>query len=167
MNQTSAVTIVTPGLGDLDDLVTLWGELVSDQQSFGTRILVEENESNARSWLATRLTFDGIRAARTDEDLVGFVTFELMRDQFLRSGQDGVVHNLYVSPAYRNREIGRQLLEHAERILKDRGADHVRLEVLEGNERALSFYENMGYHPYRVTLRKRLPETDNHNSREQ
>lgn len=150
--------IGTPDLSDLDRLVDLWIGLVRDQRAYGTRLRAGGNESNARSWLAGRMTFDGVRVARIDDDIVGFVTFELMRDQFDRIGEDGIIHNLFVRSSHRNRGIGNRLLSEAERILTDRGADRVRLEILRSNDRAADFYMEQGYEPYRTTLRKSLAE---------
>ena len=154
------VEIAAPGLGDIETVTQLWKALVDDQRVHGTRLRVDANEVHARSWLSTRMSFDGIRVAMVDGDIVGFVTFGLMRDQFERIGGDGVVHNLYVKPASRNRGIGTALLERAESILADRGADYIRLEVLLSNHRAATFYQEHGYTPYRTTYRKAFSQTD-------
>lgn len=159
----SGARIDGTSLADLDALVPLWQDLVADQRRHGTHIAVERNADNARSWLATRMTFDGVRVAKREDSIVGFVSYELMRDQFERDGTDGVIQNLYVDPSYRDRGIGSRLLERAETILDDRGADRIRLQVLEPNERAAGFYRDRGYRSYRVMYRKTL-ETDTDNA---
>lgn len=156
------VEIAAPGLTDLDELTELWMALVQDQRAYGTRLRVEANAGHARAWLSTRMTFDGVRVAHIEDALVGFVTFELMRDQFEREGQDGIVHNLYVAEEYRDEGIGSTLLECAESVLRDRGADRIRLELLLANERADEFYRERGYAPYRAIYRKAFNEIDTH-----
>ncbi len=151
-----AVTIEAPGLAELDRIVELWEALVRNQRGYGTTLRADDNAANARSWLSGRMTFDGIRIARTEDDIVGFVTYALRADQFVHDGRDGIVHNLFVREDYRGHGIGTGLLERAESLLADRGVEHVRLEILAANEAAEAFYRERGYDPYRLTLRKSI-----------
>lgn len=159
-DSTVDLEIARPKLSELEVLVDLWTELVADQQQFGTRLRPVGNEANAQTWIGARMTQDGVRIARVDGSIVGFVTFERLPDQFSRSAQDGLVHNLYVIPACQGRGIGSALLERAETILYDRGVDRMTLEVLEENVDAHTFYENRGYHTHRRVFAKSLDETD-------
>lgn len=148
---------------DLDELVDLWAKLVRGQQPYGTLLLVAENETVVRNWLSQLIVFDGIRTARIEDRPIGFVTFEMDMDRFSRSKTSGFIHNLFVESAYREAGVGSKLLEQAEQVLRNRGADRVRLEVMATNERACDFYDDRGYLPHRVRYHKLL-ETDNHNS---
>lgn len=158
MDPPSGVEIDRPGLSDMDELVSLWQALVRNQHAYGTWIRAEGNEASARSWLSAQMTFDGIRVAVVEDELVGFVTFELMVDQFDRRGQDGIVHNLFVRAAHRNSGIGSTLLDRAETVLADRGADRIRLEILAANDEAVGFYRDRGYTPHRQMFKKVLEE---------
>lgn len=61
---------------------------------------------------------------------------------------DGGVYNLgriYVLPDRWGEGIGRQLLDHAEASIADRGGERVKLGVMAQNDRAVAFYESAGY----------------------
>jgi ribosomal protein S18 acetylase RimI-like enzyme len=60
-------------------------------------------------------------------------------------GHRGWIYSLAVSPAHRRQGIGSRLVAHAEEALRDRGCLKINLQVLEGNESALAFYERMGF----------------------
>jgi ribosomal protein S18 acetylase RimI-like enzyme len=79
--------------------------------------------------------------AADEEGVVGFIsggpseespgTFNLVR--------------VYVRPDRWGDGIGRQLLEHFERKVSEREQDRITLGVMADNDRAISFYESMGY----------------------
>lgn len=162
MNSTATVTVDRPDMGDTDRLIELWIALVHDQHQYGTALLADENEDVARERFAFLRTIDGIRVARVAGEVVGFVTFERRLDAFKYSASFGVIQNLFVEESMRDRGIGTRLLDAAETVLRDRGAERIRLEVLIHNERARSFYVDRGYDPQRITLEK-VPQTDTHN----
>ena len=164
MSLRDTIEITTPAPTDVDAVLTLWQRLVVSQRAFGTSLLAEENTSTARDWLLNLHIGDGIRIATLDGTAVGFVTFALETDRFERDRTTGIVHNLYVDTAYRGQGIGTALLERAEDILAERGADRVRLEVMGANERASRFYTERGYTPHRVTLAKSVQKTDKANA---
>ncbi len=84
-------------------------------------------------------------------------------------GQVGVIGRLAVKQKFRGRRIGTVLMDHAERLLGDRGASIIEVEVYGAVEAQLSFYERMGYVEYGrierlgeeiVQMRKSLLEDD-------
>lgn len=95
-----------------------------------------------------------------DADLVGFVMFDLEAGAYVQDVSRGVVRNLYVRPERRGDGIGEALLTTAEAALNDAGADVVTLEAMATNERAHSFYSDLGYTPHRIEFEKRLGETE-------
>jgi GNAT superfamily N-acetyltransferase len=68
----------------------------------------------------------------------------------------GVVTDLLVAQAHRNRGIGRTLLAEAERRTKAEGHARLMIGVLSANREALDSYERLGFAPYMVTLAKNL-----------
>jgi putative acetyltransferase len=56
------------------------------------------------------------------------------------------LEGLYVEPAWWSRGVGRALHDEALARLRDGGAPHCRLWVLEHNVRARRFYERLGWH---------------------
>lgn len=73
-----------------------------------------------------------------DSDVVGFA-------HAVVSEGIGNVLRLYVRPAYRDRGVGRELLERTADRLVEEGADHLRAMVLEENEAGRAFYRAVGF----------------------
>jgi ribosomal protein S18 acetylase RimI-like enzyme len=78
--------------------------------------------------------------AVADGQVIGFVRYGVKPD-------GGYVFGLYVHPARAGQGVGRALLRHAERRLRERGAEAVSLHVFEANERARRLYTKAGYIP--------------------
>ncbi|HEX3362130.1 MAG TPA: GNAT family N-acetyltransferase [Solirubrobacterales bacterium] len=79
------------------------------------------------------------------EPVVGFVTFGPSRDE--DAVGMGEIYALYVDPGRYEGGLGRRLMAHARRRLKEQGFEAAVLWVLIGNERAASFYEREGWKP--------------------
>jgi ribosomal protein S18 acetylase RimI-like enzyme len=77
------------------------------------------------------------------EALVGFVTFGGSRDDDAEGL--GEVYALYVDPDRLRGGVGRMLMGEARRRLADGGFEEAILWVLQGNDRARSFYEGEGW----------------------
>jgi oligopeptide/dipeptide ABC transporter ATP-binding protein len=101
-----------------------------------------DHDRTAR-WLAGLI--DGHAEGETDVavadgQVIGFVRYGVKPD-------GGYVFGLYVHPARAGHGVGRALLRHAERGLRERGAQAVSLHVFEANERARRLYTKAGYTP--------------------
>jgi len=72
-------------------------------------------------------------------------------------GHRGWVNYLAVAPEHRKRGLGRQLMEHVETCLKERGCPKLNLQVRAGNQAVIEFYQRLGYGTDEVvSLGKRL-----------
>lgn len=145
---------------DVDALVECWLALAADQRRHGSHVQGPENRAVVADALARHVVMEELWVARESE-IVGFVTYTLREGRYSRTERVGVVTNLYVRPAARNRSVGSRLLEAAETDLRERGADTVSLEVLADNEAARRFYRRHGYDPHRLELSKAV-ENDTH-----
>jgi len=150
------VVIDRPDVAAVDDLADLWVALASGQRAHDSHVLPEANREIVRDSLARHVVTGGIRIARCEETLVGFVTFDLERGAYEQDATRGVVRNVYVDPAYRNRGVGSDLMDAAEASLRERGATVVSLEAMAANDRARRFYRDRGYVPHRVQFEKSL-----------
>ena len=63
------------------------------------------------------------------------------------SEQVGYIPFLYVSPAWRGKELGVQLLGHAVGYYRPLGRTKLQLSVAKQNAAALHFYDKHGFHP--------------------
>jgi ribosomal protein S18 acetylase RimI-like enzyme len=83
--------------------------------------------------------------AECDGGIAGFVSAGPCRDPDT-DARTGEVYAIYVDPDCWKRGIGRNLLSHATRDLKQAGYAHATLWVLASNDRARRFYEAAGWH---------------------
>jgi ribosomal protein S18 acetylase RimI-like enzyme len=106
-------------------------------------VLADLDPERTARWLAGLI--DGRDEGETDVAVadgrvIGFVRYGVRPE-------GGYVFGLYVHPAQAGQGVGRALLRHAERGLRERGAEVVSLHVFEANERARRLYAKAGYAP--------------------
>jgi ribosomal protein S18 acetylase RimI-like enzyme len=85
-----------------------------------------------------------VLVARDGECTVGFVAFGPCRDEGVGAAR-AEVWAIYVTPSHWSQGVGSQLWERARAQLVQQGYRSVSLWVLTGNERAIRFYEGVGF----------------------
>lgn len=141
-------------IDDVDRLVEAWAALAADQRQYGSHILPGENRARIQRLFASHAVDGTALVALEDDDVVGFVTFEVERNGFERSVRRGVVQNVFVEEAARDAGVGSALIEAAEAALAERGAEVVVLEVMADNDAARRLYRRLGYRPHRIEYEK-------------
>lgn len=68
----------------------------------------------------------------------------------------GYVAETVVQERYRGRGIGKKLYERAEQWLREKGADHIELQVSVNNRAAKQFWEEKGFSPSSYRMIKNL-----------
>ena len=88
-----------------------------------------------------------------DDAVLGFCCFSAApnnADRVERATPGGAMvgrlHSLYIDPSALGQGIGHTLMNHALSTFAAWGCEHANLWVLEGNSRAISFYERQGWH---------------------
>ncbi|MFC4437393.1 MULTISPECIES: GNAT family N-acetyltransferase [Natrialbaceae] len=150
---------------DLEAITELWVRLARDQRDHDSFVHADANRETMRETLAAHAHTDGLLVARDDGRVVGFTSFSIERGALSLDATRGVLSNIYVDPAYRERGAGTALLEAAEGALREQGAEVVILEVMADNEAARRFYEQREYETYRVAMKRSLgnpSENDTH-----
>ncbi|WP_128906469.1 GNAT family N-acetyltransferase [Halorubrum amylolyticum] len=160
MADSDSVRVTPATVDDVDPVTDLWIALAEGQRAHGSTLLAEGNRGAVREWVARSVVTGELLVARDDDDPVGFVGFGLDHGGYERDRTRGVVSNLFVVPERRERGIGADLLDAAERALREAGAETVALEALAANGRAREFYAERGYEPHRVELTKSLATED-------
>lgn len=79
--------------------------------------------------------------------LIGFSAYAKSRDSDNTAGSAGEIQAIYVLQSHWGAGAGRALLEFSEGALRSAGFKEITLWVLDGNERARSFYERHGFAP--------------------
>ncbi|NIS28872.1 MAG: GNAT family N-acetyltransferase, partial [Actinobacteria bacterium] len=103
----AAVELAT--LEDLDRVVELWVALAAEQRAHGSHLTAEPNRDVMREALAQAVVDHSCLVAREgprDDDVVGFVSFDVERGGLDSDAERGVVENLYVVPEARGDGIG-------------------------------------------------------------
>ena len=87
-----------------------------------------------------------------DDAVLGFCRFGAAPDKTDRAESavpagtlNGRLHSLYIDPGALGQGIGHALMSHALSTFAAWGCEHANLWVLEGNSRAISFYERQGW----------------------
>ncbi len=140
-------------------MADLWVDLAADQRAYGSHLEPETNRTAIREAIARHIVTDGLRVARIEDTLVGFVMFAPESGSLQQDRSRGVVQHLYVRPAYRDDGVGSRLLAAAEAELADAGVEVIAVEAMAANDAARRFYTRAGYAPHRIEFEKR-PESD-------
>ncbi len=85
-----------------------------------------------------------VHVASQGREIVGFVAFDRSRDKGTPA-TTGEIWSLYVAPTHWRRGVGAALWKAAHQGLLEEGCTDITLWVLAGNERALAFYERVGF----------------------
>lgn len=131
---------------DLDQLATLlnalWPESSAEEHARELRLLLG---GKADSVLTTPLTF--FVAEASDERLVGFVEVDLRShaDGCNPAQPVGYVEGWYVAEGYRNRGVGKKLLDQAEDWARSHGCKEMASDALIANETSQRAHEALGY----------------------
>ncbi|MGN6167733.1 MAG: GNAT family N-acetyltransferase [Solirubrobacteraceae bacterium] len=149
----------------LTDLAPLWGELHRHHRQVSAyRGLVEDPDSSWASrlrWYRRVIADGGSYVTATDDRgrLIGYAMVAVETgpdDTFDVTGGMAEVITLIVSSDQRSAGLGRALLAAAEDIARNHGFDTVKVAVMNGNGRALQFYETNGYSVAEHILYRRL-----------
>ncbi len=111
-------------------------------------LLASLSEERRRNWwqqmLEADLAENGIFIAQMNDEIVGFVLAQPARD--LEPGKKwGEVNAIYLVEEAWGRGIGGRLWQAALEFLKSGNYETIMLWVLDGNERAIRFYEKIGF----------------------
>ena len=78
--------------------------------------------------------------------LVGTVNGEVMATVIVGyEGHRGWVNYLAVAEHFRRAGYGRQIMEHAENMLRERGCPKINLQVRSTNRQVIEFYQRIGF----------------------
>ncbi|WP_121742770.1 GNAT family N-acetyltransferase [Natronorubrum halophilum] len=155
-NSQPTIEIEHASQDDIEAVTDLWVRLARDQREYESYVRAADNRETMRATLSAHQVNGGLLVARLDREVIGFTSFTIERGSLELDGTRGLLSNLYVDPAARDRGVGSALLEAAEETLREQGADVMILEVMAENEDARRFYRRQGYDTYRVAMERSL-----------
>lgn len=134
------------------DGFSLAGDVDIVAEELDHRLGRHETESY-RAWVAVDGSPGEGDLAATNGDFVGFVTTDIDESPSVFDSPDRlVICDIYVAEPYRGTGLARELVERAERRARESGCPELKLEVDVENERAIAFYEGLGFEPSRHTM---------------
>jgi len=145
---------------DIEEILPVWGELAvyhADLDATFTPSAEWPNEYGA--YLRTLMNRDDALAviARDGADLVGYAVGRITSlPSFFESRQRGYIHDVYVRERYRQRGIGRRLVDEILSWFRRRGVTHVELTVAANNDDATAFWRSLGFETYMYQMKRVL-----------
>ena len=125
-------------------------DLVAEELAY--RLDRHETESY-RAWVAVDGSHDEGNLADIDGDFAGFVTTDIDESSSVFDRPDRlVVCDIYVREPYRGTGLARELIDRARTRARESGCADLTLEVDADNERAIAFYEKLGFEASRYTM---------------
>lgn len=86
-----------------------------------------------------------LRLVSDENETIGFVVGRLVPAGDVEVRTDAEIYNIAIVADHQQRGNGRRLLEQFLECARDRGGDHVWLEVRESNKKAIHFYKKHGF----------------------
>src|SRR5918999_2506404 len=134
---------------DAEEAARLWMHSAEEHTShdpvYGT---APGAEKTMRRFLAdlARNGYAFVFVATVGDRMVGFISGELREGSptFLPKTWASV-DDVFVEPEYRNRGMGRALLQSVKSWAQERGTDGISLQVAAANSRGRKFYEDLGF----------------------
>ena len=138
--KTTAHTLRPATPADLLSIVGLIRELAAFEEL--AHLVVVTPESLAPHLFGERPAAEAV-VGEVDGSVVAFALFFSNFSTFL--GRPGLyLEDLYVQPAHRGTGLGKALLQHLASLAVSRGCGRFEWSVLDWNERAIGFYQQMG-----------------------
>jgi ribosomal protein S18 acetylase RimI-like enzyme len=151
------VTVRAVSRKDIDSLLQLWKEFMSDTNSLDRPIPTHAENVGRWKEFINRLIDDDpgqIQVADQDGILVGYLICQKTVTTPLDMGYKwSYISDLYVRPTHRRRGIGRRLLQTTLEYLKSIGSEHIRLAVWHRNEEAIRLYRELGFREHMYILK--------------
>jgi len=123
---------------DLEDTIRLMKLLSNDLQ-------IKFNEENWRHSTRDRAFIPEVRTLIAEENkkVVGMCFADIQRDEL---GQfHGLIRNVIVDPAYRNKEIASALIQHAVELFTDLKLNTARVEVSDQIKKVIPLFEKLNF----------------------
>lgn len=158
----ASLTIRAATAEDVTTIGRLGALLVRTHNEFDPLRFIPETPQTARrygSFLGSQMEEASIviLVAEEDGEVVGY-TYAGVEDYDYMSlrGPAGVLYDIVVDPAHRDRGVGRALLDATVRELKARGAPRVVLSTAERNEAAQRLFERAGFRRTMIEMTREL-----------
>ena len=139
---------------DIKDIQDLRYLLAKYEKDLGLNIVVPEwgyTEAGEKD-LDYFLNQQYIYVAEENEQIVGFITAEVLKKKVWYNVQLGSINNIFVLEEYRGKGIGKALMKTMMNTLQDVGITNIQLEAYSKNSKAIKFYEKLGFEKCNIQM---------------
>ena len=97
-------------------------------------------------------------SVQPDLFLVGYIENKLIASVMAGyDGHRGWINYFAVHPDFQSKGFGRQLMDYVENKLRELGCPKINLQIRQGNEKVLSYYQKLGFvKEKRISMSKKL-----------
>jgi ribosomal protein S18 acetylase RimI-like enzyme len=157
-----AIPIRSARRGDVPSLLLLWGAMVEENARLDARLSVHPDAKEHMGRALAAWVDDPHRVVVVAEEharlIVGFAAGQVVTSGGVQGPPRlGEVTDCYVIPVRRRRGAGRRLAARLLDLLRERGAETSRLQVVAKNSDALAFWRSLGYEPLEEVLERAMP----------
>jgi len=143
----NSISIRKLSLDDLEQYKNIRLELLKNSPSNFGSSYEEESKFDRDMWV-NRLTKKHISVfGAFDNDLIVGIVLAVMNPR-KKIKHVATLNSMYVKEGYRNKGIGKDLIETAIRYLENEDVEIINLSVSEDNESAISLYKRLGFIVY-------------------
>lgn len=116
------------------------------------------SESMLRSFFSNRPTGMHLFAATEGGSVVGYVLCHVLPAYFDGTAPEsvGYICDISISPDFRRKSLGAQLLTHAEEAMRTEGASMLRGNIWRGNDASFSLFQSQGFDVEMHEMGKRI-----------
>lgn len=89
------------------------------------------------------------------EKVAGMVMLQMVEqaeDPYFHAQRHAYINELVVAEKHRGQGLGKRLMEFVKTWAKEQGAPEIHLNVFDGNQNSVAFYEAMGYQTLKRTM---------------
>ena len=122
---------------------------------------IREFSGQARSLDRYKQFTDGKKSvlflAQQDDQFIGFINLILIDvpEEAMNVKRSFVLlDNIFVREAFQSKGIATQLMDKAEAWSKEKGVSKIELQLYTNNEKALQFYQSMGFNPFMFIMER-------------
>ena len=148
MTSSNNINIKKPALSDLPNLIELWRGQYKYHHYLDSTYYVPNSPSLDKKFeeylkQAIEKNDPNILVAEMGNRLVGFITYEKTDADYFDTNfvEHGDVLELFITPEFRNKDVGKKLMNEVEETFQKDGIKFMSLQCSTFNKNALRFYK--------------------------
>jgi ribosomal protein S18 acetylase RimI-like enzyme len=151
MNALEKIEIQKASISNIDDLQkisrdTFYETFVTSTSEENMRLYLENNFSKEKLLKELENSYSEFYFALVENNLAGYLKINFSEAQTDLNDDNALeVERIYVRNNYHGKGVGRQLLDYAIQVAKQKNMQTVWLGVWENNQRAINFYKKNGF----------------------